>query len=200
MSKISDTAVIKATGKGLEEWFALFDRAGAKGWDHKQRARWLYDNHLPKEWWCQTVTVEYERERGLRVMGETVATGFEIGVRKSLPISPESAWSLITSAEGVAAWLGEGVDLNFVPGESYRTTEGATGEIRTVLEGTRLRLSWQPKDWAKPSIVQIYLEPNKTGTSVGFHQEKLANAEVREGMRARWQKALSNLEELANEG
>jgi len=195
MAEVSDTAVKKATGKTQAEWFKLLDKAGAKQWTHKEMAQWLWDNHLPKSWWCQMLTVAYEKARGLRILGQTADAGFEIGVQKTLPISPEAAWQLVTSYAGRKIWLGD-VDLKFEPGETYTTAEGTEGQIRTIAEGERIRLTWQPKDWPKPSTVQIYFLPKASGTSLHFHQEKLADSKAREQMRKHWQAIINKLIEV----
>ena len=105
--KISDDAVRKATGKGWDAWFALLDSEGAEALPHKQVARMLHDKgYIASGWWCQMVTVEYERARGKRVLGGTESAGFQIGVQKTLPLPLEEAWALIVEPAGRALWLG----------------------------------------------------------------------------------------------
>ena len=196
--KISDAAVRKATGKGWDEWFALLDSEEAEALPHKQIARLLYDKgYIASGWWCQMVTVEYERARGKRVLGGTEKAEFQIGVQKSLPLSPEQGWDLITQPEGLALWLGTAPDLRWEKGASYATAEGTRGEVRSFTPGRHLRLTWQPRDFQTPSTLQVSLEPSSIKTAVRFHQEKLASAEVREQMRAHWRKVLQKLAELA---
>jgi uncharacterized protein YndB with AHSA1/START domain len=197
-SPISDAAVKKATGKDRAQWFALLDKAGAKKMSHKEIAQWLQDNHIKKGWWAQMVTVEYEYARGKRVIGKTESAGFQIGVQKALPISQRQAWQLITK-KGRKLWLGDSTDVRFTKGATYTTREGTQGEVRSIVPGEKLRLSWRPKSFAKPSTVQINLmchrnTPGKTVISI--HQEKLASAREREVMRKRWRRALQQFEKL----
>ncbi len=195
--KISDAAVRKATGKGWDEWFVLLDGEGAEALPHKQIARLLYDKgYITSGWWCQMVTVEYERARGKRVLGGTEKAEFQIGVQKSLPLSPEHAWDLITQPEGLALWLGTAPDLRWEKGAAYATAEGTRGEVRSFTPEKHLRLTWQPPDFPAPSTLQVSLEPSGTKTAVRFHQEKLANAEAREQMRTHWREVLQKLAEL----
>ncbi|MCY4436210.1 MAG: SRPBCC domain-containing protein [Chloroflexi bacterium] len=196
--KISDAAVRKATGKGWDAWFVLLDGEGAKALPHKQIARLLHEkSYIENGWWCQTVTVEYERARGKRVLGGTESAGFQIGVQKTLPLSPEHAWDLITQPEGLALWLGTATDLRWEKGATYETPEGTRGEMRSFTAGKHLRLTWQPPDFQTPSTLQVSLEPSSTKTAVRFHQEKLTSAEAREQMRAHWREVLHKLAELA---
>lgn len=196
--RISDGAVRKATGKGWDEWFALLDSEGAAALPHKQVARMLHDKgYIASGWWCQMVTVEYERVRGKRVLGQASGTGFQVGVQKTLPISPEHVWNLIESAEGRALWLGTVTDLRWERGAAFATAEGTHGEIRSCTPGKHVRLTWQPPHFAAPSVLQVSVTPSGKKTALLFHQEKLADAETREQMRGHWRGVLARLAELA---
>lgn len=198
--KISDDAVRKATGKGWDEWFALLDSEGADTLPHKQVAQMLHDKgYIASGWWCQMVTVEYERARGKRVLGGTESAGFQIGVQKTLPLSPEEAWDLIVEPAGRALWLGAVPDLRWEKGAAYATAEGARGEIRSFHPSKLVRLTWQPPGFPAPSTLQVSLEPSGKKTAVRFHQEKLASAETREQMRTHWRTVLQKLAELARD-
>jgi hypothetical protein len=63
---ISDASVEKATGKPSDHWFRALDAFAKKqgGHDHKAAAIHLHEQMGVPEWWCQMVTVLYERERG----------------------------------------------------------------------------------------------------------------------------------------
>ena len=196
--RISDAAVRKATGKGWDEWFAVLDSEGADALPHKQIARLLYDkSYIASSWWCQMVTVEYERARGKRALGETESAGFEIGVQKTLPLSPQDAWNLFTQPEGLALWLGTVPCLRWEKGAAFATAEGTRGEIRSFTPGKHVRLTWQPPHFAAPSTLQVSLTPSGKKTALRFHQEKLASAAAREQMHAHWRDILQKLAELA---
>ncbi len=83
VTKISDDAVAAKTGRVWRDWFAELDRAGADGWDHKTIARHLRSGYGLEPWWSQTVTVAYERARGLRDKHEK-ADGYEIQVERTV--------------------------------------------------------------------------------------------------------------------
>lgn len=42
-----------------------------------------------------------------RQVGETASVGFQVGVRRTLPMSREQAWQALTLPEGLKLWLGE---------------------------------------------------------------------------------------------
>jgi hypothetical protein len=81
----SPDAVLAATGCELRAWFALLDEHEATGWGHTEIARWLREEQAVAGWWAQSVTVSYERARGLREVHET-ARGFEAGVSRTIAL------------------------------------------------------------------------------------------------------------------
>jgi hypothetical protein len=60
-------------------------------------------------------------------------------------------------------------------------------------EGERIRVTYQPKDWAKPSTLQLYFEPSGNKTALTFHQEKLPSLKHRTVMKKHWQVVLTKL-------
>ncbi len=82
---MDDTAVIKATGKQLSEWFAILDERGARELQHKEIARLLHQDFGVPGWWSQSVTVEYEKHIGRRETGQTQSGEYEATVTKTLP-------------------------------------------------------------------------------------------------------------------
>jgi uncharacterized protein YndB with AHSA1/START domain len=191
---VGDEAVKTATGKTWREWFAILDRAGGKTMSHRDIVRWLYDGKRTKSvWWCQMVTVAYERARGRRVLGQTAAGGFQIGVQRTVAASPAREWRFVTSRPGLACWLGDTRAFRLKRGARYETAQGAAGEIRGVKAGERLRLTWQPRGAKAPSTLQLTFAPTGTKTAVHFHHEKLSGLAERRRMRQRWSRALDQI-------
>ncbi|MEB7453456.1 SRPBCC domain-containing protein [Lysinibacillus sp. fkY74-1] len=129
-----------------------------------------------------------------RSIGLTKTVGYQVGVRKTFPISQQQAWSIITAEEGLNAWFGGGENIILVPGCQYHTKAG-TGEIRIVKPLLQLRFTWQKEGWQRPSTVQIRIlskESNKT--TISFHQEHLSNQQVREEMKRYWEAILETIE------
>ena len=125
-----------------------------------------------------------------RIIGQTKAAGFQIGVRRSFSISQEEAWNLLTSPDGLTLWLGESTGITLKPGQTYKTNLGS-GEIRIVKPLQQLRLTWQKEGWERPSTVQIrVLSKADNKTTISFHQEKLSDQYVREEMKKYWETIL----------
>jgi len=120
-------------------------------------------------------------------VGKTADVGWEIGVSRTVPYPGEDVWDFLVSRDGVAIWLGPGVELPREKGAEYETENGTVGEIRSFVEGDRVRLTWRPSDWDHDSTVQVRLSAAGAKTKLVFHQEWLAGAEEREEQRAYWQ-------------
>lgn len=63
---LSSEKLLEATGKDWDEWLEKLDRAGAMKRTHTEIARWLVDEQELPGWLAQSITVGYERARGLR--------------------------------------------------------------------------------------------------------------------------------------
>jgi hypothetical protein len=100
-------------------------------------------------------------------VGKTKDAGWEIGVSRTVPVSLREAWARI---EDTSAWLGEEAE-----------------DIRSRRPLDRIRVGWNG------TIVQVALTEAKTGTTVHFHQERLADAGERERQREHWSGVLDRL-------
>lgn len=125
-------------------------------------------------------------------VGLTKDAGWEIGVSRTVPAPLEEVWRQITSA-GAAIWLGSGVSFPAAAGDPYETGEGTVGEFRSFRPLDRMRLTWKPAGWSHDTTVQLVLRPAATGTSIRFHQERLADGDERERQRAHWAAVLDRL-------
>ncbi|RKH18273.1 hypothetical protein D7Y13_10240 [Corallococcus praedator] len=193
--RVTDAAVKEATGRDWKAWMRALDKAGGAGLNHKQLVA-----HLAREvesgWWQQSISVAYEQARGKRVVGETAATGFQVGVVRTLPMSAPQVWEWLTTQPD--HWLGAGATLKLEKGSRYevpkrRGAPAVHGEIRVVKPGQRLRMTWQPDGWKKPATLQFTLTPKPRGVSLVVHMEKLPDAKAREVMRERWSEILTGL-------
>lgn len=126
-----------------------------------------------------------------KVVGQTTTAGFQIGVRRTLALSPEEAWSFLVSEPGLKLWLGTFSSLQIEPKYSFESEEGISGEFRIVKPLLQIRLTWKKKEWQKPSTIQIRLLNREAGkTTISFHQENLSDQRVREEMKQRWEDVL----------
>jgi uncharacterized protein YndB with AHSA1/START domain len=67
-----------------------------------------------------------------------------------------------------------------------------------VKPADRIRMTWQPDDWATPATLQVVLTPAAPGkTRLTAHLEKLPDAEVRAAMRERMRAAMDRVADAA---
>jgi len=132
-------------------------------------------------------------------IGWTKNTGFQIGVRRTLPIELDDAWRLITSTRGLILWLGPTPGLQLEKGARYEMEDGSGGEVRVFSPGSHLRLTWDPGGWPRPSTIQVRVIPKGDRTTIAFHQEHLPGPEEREQRRAHFTAALDDLEALVED-
>jgi uncharacterized protein YndB with AHSA1/START domain len=130
-----------------------------------------------------------------REVGRTLDAGYQIGVRRTLPVSEERLWALLLSPEGQRLWLGGVTDLE--PGTKFVFPDGTRGEVRVHRPWSHLRLTWQPPAWDAPSFVQVRVLPARSGaTTLSFHQDHLEGPTERAEMKARWEEAVGRLAAL----
>jgi uncharacterized protein YndB with AHSA1/START domain len=128
------------------------------------------------------------------MIGQTKDAGFQIGVSKTLPHPVDEVWAFLTSAEGLATWLGPGAELKAEKGTAYRTSTGTTGEVRSWHDRDRIRLTWRPADWDHDSTVQVTVRPNgDERTVLRFHQERLTGPAEREQQRTHWRRVMATV-------
>lgn len=194
---IGDDAVENATGERWSHWLGYLDGVDGTSLTHQERVAELAAAGVESGWWQQQLAVGYERERGLRAVGETADAGFEIGVQRTLPVSREALWSFLTSRDGLERWLGDVDSISLEPGSRYETADGTTGEVRTLKRAERIRMTWQPSTREGATTLQLTLTQGQSGdekTALRIHQEHLADAAERETMRAHWQDVLDAVE------
>ena len=86
-TNISHDAARAATGHGWAHWFDALDGFGAAEAGHKESASWLHEEHGLSGWWAQMITVQYERDRRLREIGEA-SGGFQMGAQRTFLPDP----------------------------------------------------------------------------------------------------------------
>ncbi len=105
-------------------------------------------------------------------VGKTKDAGWQIGHSRTVGASVEDVWELLSSDAGVAIWLGGGVSTPLVKGQTYRTSDGTVGEVRSVRPHDRVRLTWQPRSRPDHATVQIAVTSARSGTTIRLHAER----------------------------
>ena len=171
---ISDEKVKAATGRGWMGWFVILNRIGVGAMPHKEMARLLHEKHGAPGWWCQMITVEYERARGGRKKNER-PDGYSVSVTKVVPAGLPALFALATDPKMRRRW--------FPPGAFEETS-------RTKDKYWRGR-------WKKNARFEAGFYAKGAGKAqIALQLNKLADAQAVERERAAWRKALTKLEGL----
>jgi uncharacterized protein YndB with AHSA1/START domain len=199
---MTEDALEKATGRIGSAWFTLLNEEGMAEVPHKEIAAHLADRHGVSKWWSQTITVEYEKHIGRRILGQTESGGLQIGVTKTLPADAATLWEYLDSRRGIAA-LTETEDPvpDGMVGLNITGSSGLIARTTTYEPGSHIRMQWKLPEWPSHSILQVRLTPKGGAkTALTFHQEKLPNAASREAMKKRWKDVAERIgEELAGD-
>jgi hypothetical protein len=85
----------KATGCDWEKWVFCLDYVGAQDWSHRAIADHVHTPTKVKDWWTQSVTVGYERIKGLRAIGQRRDGGYEANKSKTLDASAAAVFQRV---------------------------------------------------------------------------------------------------------
>jgi hypothetical protein len=175
---VSDAAVQRATGKSWDEWFALLDAWHGTTHNHTDIARHVHETYGIDGWWAQSVTVGYERARGMRALHER-PDGFSMNASKTFPVPVERLFAAFVERDERERWL-EAVELR------PRTSQPPRSARFDVRPGeTRLAVTFVAKG------------PRKAATQL--QQDRLANAEDVARWKALWKEQLARLQEFLGE-
>ncbi|HEY9260404.1 SRPBCC domain-containing protein [Chitinophaga sp.] len=128
-------------------------------------------------------------------VGQTTSQGWETGIRRTFPLTPDQAWELLFTQPIIAAWLDDKANISFQKGDTYTTQTGVTIHVSSVTTSKVIRMKWQRKDEPTASTLQIRVIPAKDKTTISFHHEWLQNEADRTRMTAYWENVLDKINE-----
>jgi hypothetical protein len=172
---MSEQAIRRRTGRGWEEWFDLLDEWGAADRTHREVARWVAEEHGVDGWGAQAVTVNYERGRGLRAVGEH-ADGFSVTASKTVAVPVGRLYQAFVDRSLRRRWLPE-------------------GELRerTTTKPRSARFDWGD---GETRVIVAFEEKGKAKSTVALAHERLPNAKEAERMKAFWRDRVATLKQL----
>lgn len=184
----------EATGKKWETWVMDLQQAVNASWSHEQIRAYLCEEYDVGEDWSEWIALFYGQMLGRVPTGVTKDAGVNIGIRRTVEASPDQLWRFLTSPQGLPLWIGKVPAFSPQKGFQFESEEGITGKIAVVIPNNKLRLTWKRPEWDKPSRLQLYLLPAKSGkTTIAIHQEMLEDVYMRELMRRHWEEAINRI-------
>jgi hypothetical protein len=125
LAGMSGDAVKAKTGRNWKEWVRELDAIGAASMPHRDIAQRVHEYGVPG-WWTQTVTVGYERIRGLREIGQRRDTRtFEASKSKTFAVPVSRLYRAFAHGPTRKRWL-PGVEM----------------KVRTSVRDKSMRITW----------------------------------------------------------
>lgn len=166
---MSDERVRVQTGRTWQAWVELLDGEGAAGWPHKQIAGHLGEAFGLGPWWRQTVTVSYERIRGLRAKGQLSTGDFAASKSKTFAVPVARLYEAFGEAR--EAWMGHPT------------------HVRTATPKRSVRMTWPDGTL----VTAWFTDKGPDKSSVAIQHQGLPNAARREQEKQAWGKRLAEL-------
>lgn len=171
----SDATIKAATGCTWVRWVAALDYVGAHAWPHRRIAEYVHEKYKVPGWWAQTVTVGYERIKGLRAVGQRRDGTFEANKSKTFAVPLSRLYRAWSDARTRARWL-PGVALS----------------VRTASRERYMRISWPDATL----VVVGFTKKAGTKSQVAVQHSKLADRAAQSQMKAFWEERLGTLGEV----
>jgi hypothetical protein len=141
---------------------------------HKQIVEYLHQHHQLTAWWEQSVTVAYEKARGLRVSHER-PDGYEVSVSKTVAAPLAELFAAWSDPVRLREWLG-GDWLDIHRSTAEKSVRGQWRE-----DDTRVEAHFQAAGEAKSRVTVTH--------------RRLGSAEEAERAKALWKERLGRLAE-----
>ena len=176
---VADARVVEATGRGWQAWFAALDEWGASTHSHSEIARWLREEHGVPGWYSQSITVGYERARGLRAPGER-PDGFAVGVTRTVAVPVERLFAAFEDEALRERWL--------PPGALH---------VRTATAPRNARYDWED---GSTRVIVGFEGAGDAKSRVALSHERLPDADSAEEMKGWWRERLDALRDQLEGG
>lgn len=160
-----DETIAARTGRTWQEWTRVLDGEGAATMAHRDIAALVHRKHHVPDWWAQTVTVGYERIKGLRERGQRRSGEYEANKSRTFDVPVGVLFDAWANDAARSRWL-DGVDT----------------VLRTATVPKRLRLQW-------PDATLVTAEFTAKGSlksAVAVTHTKLRTRAAAEEAKARW--------------
>lgn len=173
LAGMSDAAVKSKTGCTWERWVNALDYVKAHTWSHRTIAEYVHDKYHVPGWWSQTVTVGYERIKGLRAVGQRRDGGFEVTKSKVFAVPLGRLYRAFRDPRTRGRWL---------PGVKFT--------IRTATPNKSMRVTWPDGT----SVELYFTTKGATKSHVQIEHRRLADRAAAAQVRGDWAERLATLD------
>ena len=175
---MSDAKLKAKTGCAWERWVHALDCHGAERMSHRDIATLVNEKYKVDGWWSQTVTVGYERIKGLRARGQRRDGTYEATKSRTFNVPVTTLFNAWADANARRRWL-----------------NGENVKVRTATSPKSMRL-----DWTDRSIIAVgFAAKGKSKSSVALQHAKLPDRETADRLKQYWSDRLDALGEVLSE-
>jgi uncharacterized protein YndB with AHSA1/START domain len=173
LAGMSNAAVKAKTGCTWERWVWALDASGAADLSHRAIAEMVHNTFKVQDWWAQTVTVGYERIKGLRQIGQRRTGEYEATRSKTFAVPVERLFQAFAHARMRAKWL-----------------PGIKVTVRKATPHRSVRMTWDDA-----TSVEVWLiAKGESRSSAQVQHRKLSSREDAERRKAFWGERLTALD------
>ena len=169
---MSDAKIKENTGCTWDRWVWALDEAGAFNWPHTEIAQYVHEKYKVPGWWTQSVTVGYERIKGLRARGQRRSGSWEASKSKTFDAAVGTVFKAFKQPKLRSAWL---------PDRKIA--------IRTAVPNKSMRITWDDGT----SVELYFTAKGRSKSSVAVQHTKLPSKEAAERSKAFWTSQLDVL-------
>jgi len=178
LAGMSDASLKAKTGCTWDRWVHALDRHGAEQMSHRDIAALVSTKYKVDGWWSQTVTVGYERIKGLRARGQRRDGTYEATKSRTFNVPVTTLFDAWADARVRRRWL-----------------NGASVKVRTATAPKSMRL-----DWTDRSIIAVgFAAKGKSRSSVAVAHTKVPNRETADRLKEFWSDRLDALGEALSD-
>jgi uncharacterized protein YndB with AHSA1/START domain len=159
----SDTVLKEKTGCTWERWVKALDHAQAYTWPHREIAKHVRERYKVPSWWAQTVTVGYERIKGLRAIGQRRDGSFEAHKSRTFAVPLVRLYRAFHDSRTRARWL-PGVDLT----------------VRAAARGKSMRITWPDRTSVEVGFSSRGVGKSQVAVQHGRLPDRAAQARVKQ--------------------
>ena len=175
LAGMSDATIKDKTGCNWERWVKSLDRWGADKKSHREIVDMVVKTWKVDGWWAQTVTVGYERIKGIRERGQRRDGSYEASKSRTFDVPVTTLFDAFAEKSVRDRWLN---DTNV--------------KVRTATAPKTIRLGL-----ADGGILVVgFIPKGKSKSAVAVTQAKLPDRETANRLKQYWTEQLDALGEV----
>jgi uncharacterized protein YndB with AHSA1/START domain len=175
LAGVSNAAIKARTGCTWERWVHALDHHKADTWTHREIADFVHTRYKVPDWWTQTVTVGYERIKGLRAIGQRRDGSYEANKSRTFAAPVSRVYKAFHDPKLRARWLPD-----------------VAMAVRTARKDKSMRITWPDGS----SVEALFYKKGAGKSQLAIQHRKLKAQAASAEMKAFWTERLDALDEV----